>query len=623
MIMKKKIILSIASIAVIALLIFLLLQPKQDETINPNLMTAPKTFIYPENAETRFKKLVADHQLEKIFIKETVNTLYQGPGQKWSGRLKHSGVSHHALFTVDQSTIIFKLKKPEAGGLIFSIFNPADSRLFYTVALKSENQTVNLYKAFYDKESMVSKTIDFPRTLDGEVEFIFQTKGKGVGAWINPGLKIQKEKPKVFIVIVLDTMRYDHTSLYGYSRKTTPMLDQLSKEAVVFRNAYTTTSWTLPAHVSLFSGKNLEEHGVVTPNDRISETYPLAAEIFQQNGYVTAAFTGGGFIEDSYGFARGFQVYSNIPGSVFSKNSAQRVFNHFKNYIGKYWGNDLFIFLHTYQPHAPYKAPHEFIDRINKDIDTNMKGIKNFIRGKQEYFKAIAPEERQVLIDLYDASILYCDNMLLGNVVDFLKEKGMYEDSMLVVLSDHGEEFFDHHSWEHGHTLYNELIKIPLVIKYPKNRKKGEENALASITDIPALLLKESGLSFDETVFKNEIGRDKRTLPILLPLSPIIDQFPAKISFINENYHFILNIIDKEKMTFFKPPPTVTREIELYDSRDYLEKINIYKRKIHVLERFAEQMEKYLQKVKGIKMKKFKLDKELEQKLKSLGYLGN
>ena len=621
--MKKKIILSIASIAVITLLIFLLLQPKRDETINPNLMTAPKIFIYPENAETRFKKLVTDHQLETIFIKETVNTLYQEPGQKWSGRLKHSGVSHHALFTVDQSTIIFKLKKPEASGLTFSIFNPGHSRLFYTVALKSGNQKINLYKAFYDKESMVSKTIGFPRTFDGEVELIFETKGKGAGAWLNPILRIQKEKPKVFIVIVLDTLRYDHTSLYGYSRKTTPILDQLGKEALVFRNAYTTTSWTLPAHVSLFSGKNLEEHGVVTPNDRISETYPLAAEIFQQNGYVTAAFTGGGFIEDTYGFARGFQVYSNIPGSVFSKNSAQRVFSHFKNYIRRYWGNDLFIFLHTYQPHAPYKAPHEFIDRVNKDIDANMKGIKNFIRGKQEYFKAIAPEDRQLLIDLYDASILYCDNMLLGNVVDFLKEKGIYEDAMLVVLSDHGEEFFDHHSWEHGHTLYNELIKIPLVIKYPENREKGEENALASITDIPAILLKESGLTFDETTFKNEIGREKRTLPVLLPLSPIIQQFPAKFSFVNENYHFIFNIIDKENMMFFNPPPPVNREIELYDTRDYLEKINISKRKINVLERFAGQMEKYLQKMKGIGMKKFKLDRELEEKLKSLGYLGN
>ncbi|MCP5048137.1 MAG: sulfatase-like hydrolase/transferase, partial [bacterium] len=169
-----------------------------------------------------------------------------------------------------------------------------------------------------------------------------------LGAWINPRLTVNNKNPKIVVVIVLDTLRRDHTSLYGYSRNTTPTLETLSKDATVFQNAYTTTSWTLPAHVSLFSGKNLAEHGVITPNDRISLQYPLVAEIFQQKGYVTAAFTGGGFIEDSFGFARGFQFYSNIPGRAFSMNSAERVFNHFKNYIAGFWGNDLFIFLHTY-----------------------------------------------------------------------------------------------------------------------------------------------------------------------------------------------------------------------------------------------------------------------------------
>lgn len=620
--MKKKRLITFAVLVCLAAILYLVFPSKKNETVNPNLMTAPKTFDYPGNADTRFKNQVEKNGLDKIFKKDIVNTLYQNPGEKWGGRIKYSGVSYHGLFAVDNSTVTFKLKRLDARALSFSIFNPNDSRMFYKVTVKDNEGQEVLYKGFHDKETFLKKNLEFPRTFDGETEIVLETKGKGIGAWLNPMLNVQKENPRVFIVIVLDTLRYDHTSLYGYSRKTTPVLDGLSRESAVFRNAYTTTSWTLPAHVSLFSGKNLDEHGVVTPNDGISGKYPLVSEVFQQNGYVTAAFTGGGFIEDTFGFYRGFQLYSNNPGSVFSKNSAERVFDHFKNYIDGFQGNDLFVFLHTYQPHAPYKAPHDYIDQIDKEIDTNLKGIKNFIGGNNEYFKSIDPKDRQLMIDLYDASILYCDKVLVGGVVDYLKEKGLYDDAMLVVLSDHGEEFYDHHSWEHGHTLYRELIQIPLLIKYPHSREKGKKDALTSITDIPGFLLKESGLPYDKTVFRDETGREKRVLPVLLPLSPIIEAFPPKVSFVDDNYHFIFNIFDKKKPAFFDPPPPVLRDIELYEKKDYLERTNLSGKRRHIVDRFGKHLGEVLKKIKGVKMETFKMNKELEEKLKSLGYLG-
>jgi arylsulfatase A-like enzyme len=620
---KKKLLLygAVLLISAIALLLFFGL--KRHQTVNLNLMAVPKLFVYPENAEAQFNRLVKENGREDMFIKERGNIYF--PREKWGGRIKHSGVSYQGLFAVRDSAVIFKLKKPGAAALSFSLFNPQNSRLSYIVKVKTGNKKINLYKGFFDKEILFSKTVDLEGRFDGEVELIFETRGSGVGAWINPRLVKPKKRPRVIVVIVLDTLRYDHTSLYGYSRATTPELERLSREGVVFRNAYTTTSWTLPAHVSLFSGKNLDEHGVVTPNDRISTGYPLIAEIFQREGYVTAAFTGGGFIDDSYGFARGFQVYSTVPGSALSINSAERVFNHFKNYVNGFRGNDVFVFLHTYQVHAPYKAPREYVAQISRDVHTNLKGVTNFIREKHEYYKTLDDRDRQLLIDLYDAGILYADRVLVGNVVRFLKENGLYRDAMIVVLSDHGEEFYDHHSWEHGHTLYNELIKIPLLVKYPQNREIGEERALVSITDIPAIILEESGVSYDERIFKNEVGQGNRVLPVLLPLSPIIPQFPAKISLVGRNHHFIFNVIDKRVSAFFNPPPPQVRvqEIELYDSGDYLEKVNVYLRRRRIADRFGKHMAKYLQRFKGVKMKAFKGSKELLERLKSLGYLGN
>ncbi|MCP5051868.1 MAG: sulfatase-like hydrolase/transferase, partial [bacterium] len=262
------------------------------------------------------------------------------------------------------------------------------------------------------------------------ITIIFKTRGQGIGAWVNPRLHTVKPKPRVFVIMVLDTLRYDHTSAYGYHRRTTPNLEQLAKDGTRYDRAYSSTSWTLPSHVSLFSGKDISQHGVMGPGDSISTDYPLLAEIFQHHGFLTAAFTGGGFVEDSYGFHRGFQYYSNAPGNVFSMNSAERVLNHFKNYIQRFWGNDLFIFLHTYQIHAPYKAPRKYIDQINKNLEGNLLGMGNYLKQKHELFKPLPETDRQRLIDLYDASILYTDETLIGGVISLLKEKGVYDSSM-------------------------------------------------------------------------------------------------------------------------------------------------------------------------------------------------
>jgi hypothetical protein len=611
-------------IAAAAVVVFIAFSLNGYNAVNPNLMAAPKTFMYPADAETWFQRQVEqDRGLGKIFSRERLNLYY--PREPWSGRVKYRGVSYQGLIAVRNSSISIKVKKLAAAALSFSVFNPGNSRMFYRVTITCDNLKTTLFKEFIDKEALASKKINLAGYVDRPVEFVFETKGKGTGAWLNPRLTTPGKNPRVVAVIVLDTLRCDHTSLYGYKRATTPELDRLGRDSVVFRRAYSTTSWTLPAHVSLFSGKNLEEHGVVTPNDRIPDDIPLAAELFQRAGFVTAAFTGGGFVEDTFGFSRGFQLYSNVPGDTFSMNSAQRVFNHFKNYIDRFPGEDIFVFLHTYQVHAPYKAPRESIAKIDQHIGGNLKGVRGFIRSKREYHKALDDSDRRLLIDLYDAGIHYADQALVGNMVEFLKERGWYDDAVLAVLSDHGEEFYDHQSWEHGHTLYRELIKIPLVIKYPGSRKTGDEHGLASITDVPGIILEESGVHYDRRVFRAGVGKKNRVLPVLLPLSPIIPQFPPKIALVDNKHYFIFNVIDEEKIAFFDPLPPAARmrDMELYDAKDYLQRGNLYKQRRHVTDRFARLLEKYLTQIKGIKIEGFKGNNELTEKLKSLGYLGN
>lgn len=595
----------------------------------PALVLNHLTFEMPQNASQRFEQLVTQTELANQFKPAVINGQAGLKPNPWRGRVRMDDVSYHALFSVDKGRILFKGNVSQASGLSVSIYHPPGSRLTYNLSVRTANPDNRWQKTLqFGNPGIYDTFLSFGKTINGEATVTLTTEGSGIGAWINPRFHEQKETPWVYIVMVWDTLRYDHTSVYGYHRKTTPHLEELAADSVVYDRAFSSTSWTLPAHVSLFSGKDLSEHGVTGPQDMIGEDIPLAAEFFQQEGFVTAAFTGGGFVEDSYGFYRGFQYYSNAPGNVFSMNSAERVFSHFKNYLDskRYWQDDLFIFLHTYQIHAPYKAPRSYIDRIDKTTEGNLLGVSSYIKEKSNYYKKLEELDRQRLIDLYDASILYTDDALLGKVVALLKEKGLYDRAMLAVLSDHGEEFYDHGSWEHGHTLYNELINIPLVIKFPFNRS-GEtqrgirEDGLTSICDIPGILLKESGIPYDREMFKVLTGQKDRILPVLFPVSPIIKQFPRKYSFVDAEHHFIYNDMEVNQPLFFDPAPPKIPAYELFHRSDRGEKDNLYKKQFKMVTEFKKPLKLYLNKLKQLKRKNKTLDKDLEKKLKSLGYL--
>jgi len=617
--MKKRFILLIFVILIVVITFFSIIFILNKSSISSeNLIFSKKDFKYGEHVEEKLKIILGEKKDFKINPDERINSFYTF--EKFTGRIKTDGISYNSIFAIDKSEVSIKIENINVDRFSFSIFNSRNSRMFYRIFVLNGSTKKLIYTKFMSKRKIISKTINIKKIHAKGSYLILKTKGRGFGAWINPFLFKYNKKPKIFIAIVLDTLRADHTSLYGYSRNTTPCLKRLASDGVLFNNAYSTTSWTLPAHVSLFTGKNLIEHRVMNPNTRISYDYPLIAELFQKNGFATIAFTGGGFVEDDYGFFRGFQYYSNIPGNVFSMNSAERVFQHFKKQAEINWGKDMFVFLHTYQPHAPYKVIHKYLRSFNKVLDENLKGIRNYLASNSDYFKSIDPKDRKKLIDIYDSSILYLDNELVGRVVDFLKSRKVYKNSMIVVLSDHGEEFYDHSSWEHGHTLYRELIKIPLVIKYPGNKRRGVENRLASITDIPSIIL-------EHTEFKNrgnfpysKIETNNRVLPVLLPVSPIIKQFPAKISFIDQKYHFIFNILDKKELDYFTERPDFSY-IELYKDSDIKELNNLFAKDKKPLAKFMKLLNKYRKRLRELRLKQTNINPELEKKLKSLGYL--
>ncbi len=530
-------------------------------------------------------------------------------------RLKTGGISYHSFITFDNIPIKFNVNK-KYNKLIFGIYNPENSNLVYIIKLKNNKIKLKLFEKVISKKGFSYHTVNLKKNLKN-YELEFETKGKNFGFWINPRLISKNNDKRLFIILVLDTMRFDHTSLSDYSRNLTPNLKKLAKDSVFYKNAFTTTSWTLPAHVSLFSGKDIYEHKVVIPKSRIDFKYPLLQEVFQIYGYNTFAITGGGFVEDEIGFYRGFSHYENAPGDLFNINSSEKVLNNFKNLIKRNKGGS-FVFLHTYQIHSPYKAPHKYLDKINKNVKYNFIGVNKFLK-KEKLYSKMDDDKKQTLIDLYDASILYADDILIGKLIDYLKQNKLYDNSMIVVLSDHGEEFYEHGSWEHGNSLYSELIRIPLVIKYPHSKKKGVEEKLTSISDIAYFILNETGFK-EKKLFNTDFGRKDRILPVLLPYPPIISNYPSVISFIDSKYHFIYNIADKEKLKFFNPQPEI-KKYELYSLKDKREKKNLKKELKRLMNKYLKLINKYKDILKFKSSKK--IEKNLEKKLKSLGYLGN
>jgi len=262
-----------------------------------------------------------------------------------------------------------------------------------------------------------------------------------------------------------------------------------------------------------------------------------------------------------------------------------------------------------------------------KEID-----LLTYIGGKEGIFKNLSEKERENIISLYDAEIRYTDEKLIKPLIKKLKETGLYDQTTLILTSDHGEEFYDHHGWEHGHTLYDELLKVPLIMKLPDSEfaRKRIPLIVRLIDIMPTILdilgIKRSGLDLD----------GKSILPILQEKETIDRTFvaykadnilnshiPQKISINEEKLKLILNKkFLPEQLHFFTSPPEELVPIELYDlSKDSVEKNNVMVERSQMASRLVHLINDMYNKIKDKKSEKADIDKDLLEQLKALGYL--
>ncbi|HEX7186541.1 MAG TPA: sulfatase [Thermoanaerobaculia bacterium] len=283
----------------------------------------------------------------------------------------------------------------------------------------------------------------------------------------------EERRPDV-IVYLVDTLRADHLGCYGYPRATSPSIDAFAAESILFEDAVAQSAWTRPAVTSLLTGLDPRSHGVQERLDGLPESFDTLPEILRREGYQTAAFVSSAVITAKFGFDQGFDVFRQ---RVKETIEPERPTSEWVNEEALRWldrrrpDRPFFLFLHTLDPHMPYRPPEPHRRRLAPDADPRAGRLEQVV-ALRDGLRPASARDRKEIAALYDAEIAGND-AAFGRLVADLRARSLFDPLLLVFVSDHGEEFFDHGGWEHGATLYQELVHIPLLLKLPRGAGAG------------------------------------------------------------------------------------------------------------------------------------------------------
>jgi len=302
-----------------------------------------------------------------------------------------------------------------------------------------------------------------------------------------------QEKRKNIIIISIDTLRADHMGSYGYGRDTTPGLDAFSCEGIVFDRAYTQASSTLPAHSSLFTSTYPDMHGVINIRNSLPSGLMTLAQLLSENGYDTAAFVNASWFHPKFNLNQGFRYYnyyhdlqSKSQGDdiKIGRNAKETNIAVYK-WLEKHWENPFFLFIHYFDVHSdwnrlPYESSLPFSRMFSSGYSGDFKGGEDGVYASRYLLKVnrdrikLDPVDRNYIMDLYDEGIAFADYHI-SDLLNNLKQMGLLDDSLVIITSDHGEEFQEHGQVLHEQ-VYEELIHVPLIIRMPKAENSIKRN---------------------------------------------------------------------------------------------------------------------------------------------------
>ena len=326
---------------------------------------------------------------------------------------------------------------------------------------------------------------------------------------------VPQNAPVNVVFISIDSLRADHVSAYGYRRKTTPNLDRLARHGSLFVTVVAESSWTLPTHVTMLTGLATSTHGVEQfTGARFDAESQTLAEILSDEGYRTFGVFSGPYLHPAFGLSRGFERYLSADGDVvcvagdcntgadaLSEDEAvkaARVAAHESvtsplvtqrglDFIRSVGDEPFFLFLHYFDVHFDYVPPEKYAVKFDPDYEGSITGNRFEDNGAVHPF--MSKRDLRHILALYDGEILFVDDYI-GRVIRELKRLGLEENTLVVVTSDHGDEFFEHRGKGHGHTLFDEVIKVPLIMRLPGRIPPGSqvESQVRQVDIVPTIL---------------------------------------------------------------------------------------------------------------------------------------
>jgi len=313
---------------------------------------------------------------------------------------------------------------------------------------------------------------------------VVATLGSGLLAFMRPGVQApaynRDGRPPNILLVSVDSLRRDHVHCYGYSRETTPVIDRLASEGVRFETVVAPTSWTLPSHITLLTALPPEVHGVIQSWMQLRGGSIALAEVLWARGYTTAGVVSGPFLRAEYGFARGFDYFDDYTAVASSHDLSHRnitspiLFTLVQDWLQGWDASGrrrpFFLFLHMWDVHYDYTPPSPYDRLFDPDYAGTITG-EDFERSPHIY-PQMDPRDIEHLVALYDGEIRYTDHYI-GEILALLADLGVEDDTIVLLTSDHGDEFFEHGNKGHRKALYDETLLVPLVIRYPERITPG------------------------------------------------------------------------------------------------------------------------------------------------------
>ena len=444
-----------------------------------------------------------------------------------------------------------------------------------------------------------------------------------------------EERPPV-ILISIDTLRADALSAGSQGGAPTPAVNALAEDGVRFTRAMSPAPWTLPSVASILTGLPPSVHGVRGAGTSLSASIQTLAERMKDAGYSTGALGANPYLNGTMSLARGFDEYQMFGGSPPLRKSAhlgahlmRRLTPHLMNrkgtteeitllareWIREHRDDPFFLWIHYLDPHVPYEPPEEFLPDGQP-----AHGLGSVFAGQTKIrsgFYVPTIEQRQWIRKLYLAETRYVDQKV-GELLDQLKELGLYERSLILLTSDHGEEFWEHDGYEHGHSLNDELLNFPLIIKAPGQPNPGVNSGLVSTESILPTILDIAGVADHEPYFRKRslsraVADPQATLADLPIFGGEVLYYENQTSVIHQGHKYIKWLVSgKEALFDLTADPGELRplNVEVHPAMDHA----------RALIRSVELEWAGLREALGVEQSKSLMDRETREQLSSLGY---